>query len=287
MAPEVAAAVAPRDPFWGPRNAADARGSVACGEQSFCARIAGAPVPGGGGSEPGASLQGLVPDRRRGAVRSVEDHRRVEPLPSCGGDRAAGTDPVAAAVEAVLRRSAAGESDSDNANALCQHGRGRSVAPVGALGEGDWSGIRGSRTRTVVTMHRTLKTETAKPPAASVAAQTTASGRSSTPCVEALGRSRRRRSMARAGGAGLRRRARGAPGAPQPLQRGDRRQRGAGRHGRGRGNHGAWIVRRRDRPRTAYRAAVQETAPFPGGPAGPPGTGTENTVTHVSIVLPM
>ena len=82
-------------------------------------------------------FKGWVPDRRRGAVRSADDHRRVEPLPSCGGDRAAAHGPGHGGGRGgvpALRR-AAGAALGQR-RALCQHGCGRPVAVVGALGEG-------------------------------------------------------------------------------------------------------------------------------------------------------
>ena len=70
----------------------------------------------------------------RGAVRSVDDHRRVEPLPSCGGDRAAAHRSGCGGGRGGLPalRSAAGAA-LGQWNALCEHGSGRSFAPVGAL----------------------------------------------------------------------------------------------------------------------------------------------------------
>ena len=69
----------------------------------------------------------------RGAVRSVDDHRRVEPLPSCGGDRAAahrsGRGGGRGGLPAL--RSAAGAT-LGQWNALCEHGSGRSFAPGGS-----------------------------------------------------------------------------------------------------------------------------------------------------------
>ena len=164
MAPAVAAGdcgVAPGAPVLGSPEAsrgADARASgdrVACGEHDggasalggSCARrrlrrrLPSPERPFRAAAGPNdvwcIDFKGLVPDRRRGAVRSVDDHRRVEPLPSCGGDRAAahrsGRGGGRGGLPAL--RSAAGAA-LGQWNALCQHGRGRSVAPVGALGEG-------------------------------------------------------------------------------------------------------------------------------------------------------
>ena len=163
-------------------------------------------------------------------------------------------------------------------NALREHGSGRSFE--GRRRGSSWSGsIRAGR------QNRTGPWETAKPPAASVAAHALRPlpGGVQRLACEALGqvpaaafyrRSPRRGGSRRSRSTPRTRRAGCAATAQFVGRRGDLRQRGAGRrNGRGRGSAPG---SRFSGATSDVRPPVQETeTPFSGGPAGPPETGTD------------